>query len=258
MTDEELAELVDTNYVYAWTLLARYSGTGRVAQSDGLVVAMSGLNLSLFNTAFVRRPLVDPVRQLRDAIALFDEHGVPFRIQVLDGIDRVAERSCLELGLVAGEDLLPGMALPDLSGIREPPPSAGVAIHAVTRENLDTYVSVLASGFGLSAEIAARVATVEMLSAPGVEAFLGVINGTPVSTGLLVISDRVAGVFNISTDEAYRRRGIGEHMTRHVLARGRAQSCTVGALEASRIGRPVYERIGFRVVAPYVVFRRPA
>jgi hypothetical protein len=33
--------------------------------------------------------------------------------------------------------------------------------------------------------------------------------------------------------------------------------CVMAALQASEMGRPVYERMGFRLVSPYRTFHRP-
>jgi len=45
-------------------------------------------------------------------------------------------------------------------------------------------------------------------------------------------------------------------MTWRSVLRGREAGCSVAVLEASELGKPVYERMGFRVVAPYKTFRR--
>jgi predicted acetyltransferase len=71
------------------------------------------------------------------------------------------------------------------------------------------------------------------------------------------VDGAVAGVYNVAALPSHRRRGIGEAMTWRSVARGREAGCTVAVLEASEMGRPVYERMGFRVVAPYRTFRRP-
>ena len=38
---------------------------------------------------------------------------------------------------------------------------------------------------------------------------------------------------------------------------GRAAGCTLGYLQASKMGRPIYEKMGFRVVGEYREWRKP-
>jgi len=77
-----------------------------------------------------------------------------------------------------------------------------------------------------------------------------------VAVSSVFVDGGVAGVYNVATLESHRRRGIGEAMTWRSVSRGRETGCVVATLQASELGKPVYERMGFRVVAPYKTFRR--
>ena len=43
-------------------------------------------------------------------------------------------------------------------------------------------------------------------------------------------------------------------MTARVVTDGLAAGCTAAALQASDIGRPMYERLGFRTAVSYVAY----
>jgi hypothetical protein len=46
-------------------------------------------------------------------------------------------------------------------------------------------------------------------------------------------------------------------MTARVTADGVATGCDVAALQASEMGRPIYERLGFRTVVRYAAYVDP-
>jgi ribosomal protein S18 acetylase RimI-like enzyme len=257
-TAAELASLVDANYAFAFATLAANSEGGETLDGEGLVLAITGLPSPAFNVAFVLRPLTDPARQIRDAVGRFDAHGVPFQITVRERLDPLTERACSELGLVPRDELLPGMVLTDVAVADAHPALEGLRFADVDDLNLHDHIAVAARAFDAPRDLMSRITTPQLLGVPAVRAFVGYIDDTAVATGVLIVSHRVAGVFNIATDEGYRRRGIGEAMTWHVIREGRRSGCTVAALQASDLGRSVYERMGFRLVSPYLEFRRPS
>jgi predicted GNAT family acetyltransferase len=76
-----------------------------------------------------------------------------------------------------------------------------------------------------------------------------------VTTGFGVRTGNTIGVYNIATLEMARRRGYGAAMTARVVADGAADGCDVAILQASEMGRPIYERLGFRTVIGRDVYR---
>jgi ribosomal protein S18 acetylase RimI-like enzyme len=58
-------------------------------------------------------------------------------------------------------------------------------------------------------------------------------------------------VYYVATLPDFRRRGLGEAMTRRAIAQGAAAGCNVATLQASPLGLPIYERMGFRRVGYY-------
>ena len=83
---------------------------------------------------------------------------------------------------------------------------------------------------------------------------MGFAAGEPVVSGLGWRTGRTAGVYSIATVPSARRRGYGAAMTARVVADGVAAGCDVAALQASEMGRPIYERLGFRTVVRYVTY----
>ncbi len=72
----------------------------------------------------------------------------------------------------------------------------------------------------------------------------------------LVVVHPVAGVYNIATLPAYRRRGLGEALTWHAVSRGAEAGCTIASLQTSEMGESIYTRMGFRRWASYPTYGR--
>jgi predicted N-acetyltransferase YhbS len=60
----------------------------------------------------------------------------------------------------------------------------------------------------------------------------------------------------IAALESHRRRGSGEAMTWAAANAGARAGCTAAVLQASELGAPVYERMGFRTVTQYRAYTR--
>lgn len=80
---------------------------------------------------------------------------------------------------------------------------------------------------------------------------VGVIEGRVVATGLGTVSLPVGWIGAIAVEEGLRRRGFGRAMTEAICEALRAAGCVTLSLEATDAGRPLYERMGFRVVTSY-------
>ncbi len=256
MNDDELIARADANYFTVWPLLCSLGdGGSEVIQRGGLTITDSGTPLAQFNNIFVTRPLPDPLAQLKGAIALFDERSRPFLVRIREGLDPAADRACGELGLVDG-GVMPGMALADMTkpGTR----AEGLTmLTARTHEAFSHHLDMIVGAFGVPRAYAEVLLTERFLHLPDTELYVGYLDDRPVAASALFVTGRTAGVYNVATLPEVRGRGIGEAMTWHCVRRGAAMGCVAATLQASDMGRPIYERIGFRLVSPYHTYHRP-
>lgn len=57
-----------------------------------------------------------------------------------------------------------------------------------------------------------------------------------------------------TTIDRHRRKGLGAALAWHVARRGRELRYRFSGLQSSILGQPVYERMGFRMIAAYPSF----
>ena len=118
-------------------------------------------------------------------------------------------------------------------------------IRDMTAADIDDAVRLYRSG-GWDHE---RLFLERVLANPACRPLVGVCDGAVTATGLAAINGPVGWVGSIFVDPSQRRRGLGRAMTDAVCARIDAAGCTTQALIASDYGRPIYERMGFRIDA---------
>ena len=123
-------------------------------------------------------------------------------------------------------------------------------------QTLQHHVDVVTAAFGMPLAFAEQLLSPRLLRLPDLTLYVGYVDGEPVATSALVATHRVAGVYNVACLPSHRKRGYGEAMTWHAVRSGADIGCIMASLQASEMGRPVYERMGFRLVAPYRTFVR--
>jgi ribosomal protein S18 acetylase RimI-like enzyme len=114
---------------------------------------------------------------------------------------------------------------------------------------LSAWSRVLCDAFG--APRAFGDAFGELIGAIGLDAsaafrhFLGRLEGEPAATCSVFYGAGVAGIYDVATLPAWRRRGLGAAVTRAALAEARARGYRVAILHSSERGASLYRRLGF-------------
>ena len=93
---------------------------------------------------------------------------------------------------------------------------------------------------------------------PAIRPLVGLLDGRVVATGMATINGDVGWVGSIFVDAALRGRGYGRLLTEAACELIDAAGCRTQALIASPYGKPLYDKMGFRVVEQYRVLEKPA
>ena len=87
---------------------------------------------------------------------------------------------------------------------------------------------------------------VDAIFNPQFRTYLALLNGKPVGTSQLFLSEGVAGIYNVTCIPEARGQGIGAAVTLTPLLEAREMGYRIGILQASKQGHNVYRRLGFQ------------
>jgi ribosomal protein S18 acetylase RimI-like enzyme len=76
---------------------------------------------------------------------------------------------------------------------------------------------------------------------------VGNVPHVPVGTAVACVFGRVGWIAMVLVDPAYRGRGIGTRLVEHAIEHLQRQAVRSIRLDATPLGRPVYEKLGFRI-----------
>ncbi len=98
-------------------------------------------------------------------------------------------------------------------------------------------------------------AALESVSAPHIQGFIGYVAGQPAAAAALYLTHGVAGIGWVGPEQ--RGHGYAEAVTWAAIREGFRRGATFANLQASPMGRPIYERMGFETLTEYRVLVGP-
>jgi ribosomal protein S18 acetylase RimI-like enzyme len=198
-------------------------------------------------------------RRAREVVAPFLERGLPFIWWTTpSGHAEELGPVLTDLGMQCSP--APGMHA-ELTDRADPRAAEGVEVREVDgAEELAESLEVMLEGFEFPEPVRPVFRRMERL--PSAKEFVEVtawLDGQPVGCGTGWVTGETAGLYNITTLERARRRGIGYAVTATLMNAARERGAREVILHASEAGYPVYRRLGFEVVCqvPQFVWMPP-
>jgi GNAT superfamily N-acetyltransferase len=261
MNTAERVALEHENWIAYLTGVVRCSNAARVHRDGGAVTILSDIPFDWFNQVLIERSDATPAGLL----AALEEglgRGSGFVVRLRDGVDDRFISTLTRTGLAAAGEATttPGMvAFPiDRDAMADaiaPSRLPGFEIRQVIDAiGIDDHRKVVTEGFGSPPAVAFGTTCAGLLEHPDCTVYVGYAGGIPVVSGLGWRTGRTIGVYAIATIPEARRNGYGAAMTARVVRDGSNAGCDVGVLQASELGRPIYERLGFRVAVRYLAY----
>jgi GNAT superfamily N-acetyltransferase len=131
-----------------------------------------------------------------------------------------------------------------------PPPPPQLEIVEVADEGTVREAEALIDEVFVEGSATDRVLTVDCID-ERFRVWVGRVDGRPVTTATAYIADGLVGVYAVATTADARGRGYGEAIT---WAATLSRSDLPATLQASEMGLPVYERMGYRTIAEFTVW----
>lgn len=189
-----------------------------------------------------------------EAKAWFDQRKAPYffwwvdpQTQPADMTQRLIERG-FDGNLVGDPSMIA-----DLHTLNEDirVPDSFSINQAIELKTLEQWRDVFAESFQAPADAGQAWVDATMKGGQGqapLKMYVGYLNEKPVATSILFNGAGVSGIYGVGTLPEARGQGIGSAMTLKPLLDARNQGFNYAVLFSSRMGYPVYQRLGFREV----------
>lgn len=249
----QYATLANHNFVGSYRKLVEHvAGAAERSDEPNLYSFTTGVPIGLFNGTVVTGP-TDPAT-LTAHLEWVAQFSLPYRCWIDEsrgpGLDGAVRRH----GLGRDEQPYPAMLMAPI----EPAPVAAAGLEVRRCTDAAGYEAHIASHVanGVPAALAPALIPSSMARDPDVALFTGWVDGELVGQSIAIRTGATVGVYAVGVIAGARGRGAGTALTWAAVNAGRAWGCHAATLQASEMGLPIYERMGFRIVVPYALYRQ--
>ena len=231
------------------------SGAELADYHGALIGAGSHPHPAISNAVMRRDDAVDATELIAVARRFFTDRGRGFSVWVRGGVDEdllaAAEKDGLnfvyEMPEMTCEQRVDQRPLADNAEVQ--PVTSTDQVAAYWELTGRAYVSL-----AFPQELFGYYDRLEGVLADNVAAFLGYLDGKPVSAAMTVVHDGVAGIYWVGTLEEARGRGLAWATTAAATNAGLDMGAELASLQASHMGEPIYSRMGYEALYPYRLF----
>lgn len=131
----------------------------------------------------------------------------------------------------------------------------GVKIIAIdNKQMIKLWVDVVSDGLW-NGNIFESCLFENLINDPNFKFYLAFLNGEPVASSMLQLSNGIASIDMVATLRKYWHMGIGTAMTKIPLLYAREKGYKIGVLQASEAGEHGYRKIGFEEYCRFNVYK---
>jgi ribosomal protein S18 acetylase RimI-like enzyme len=251
---------VADNLRESFRVIAESRGPGEVRELPGLSIAAAGVTFQMFNASFLSEPLkgeAELTRRVLLASMHFNARGLEWACWVCEGwMDARARKKARHIFEKHG--LRHSVDLPGLVAERLEPPVRTLPRLDVRRVRrgpvASDFCAIGSACFHVPIAWFCEVFDSETVWDKFM-AYVGYVDGEPVSTAAIVLGADALGVYNVATLPEHQFRGYGEAVMRHALDDARRLTGVEQTiLQSTPAGLKLYRRMGYREVTTVGVY----
>ena len=258
MSESDLLRLADLNLVEFWCESAKWAPDTEIFQWQDTVLINSTIDFPGRNFAFnlAVEPNEPPDTFLSRIKAFFAKRKTLFSLILRGHCDQAIIQHCKDnkVFLIAEA---PGMVLDEPVKVEAIPD--GAELHWVDNEGeLHSFKQVVAESYqdlGYPKKISeSYFSQAKRVISPYSLFAVVYLKGEPACTAMAMLSHGIAGIYWVGTIKKARGIGLAEYCTREVSNAAFARGAQKVVLQASRFGKPIYLKIGYREITRYPWF----
>jgi len=253
---------VADNLCRAMQFFGRARRGGEVQEQPGVCIVSCGLNYAAFNAAVLTDIVGADSRELMRRIQLpasyYNPRNLRWTYWVCDdyldkGLRREVNNVFARCGLRPLTEA-PGMYADHLSAPARVLPQ--IDVRPVADQTTRTaFAWITSTTFEIPHAICSAIYGGEQAWAGDFKGYVGFLGGQAITTAAVVVTGGLIGFYSVATLTDYRRFGYAEATMRKIYEKVRQESgLQHTALQATRSGYGLYERMGYRRITNFSVY----
>jgi GNAT superfamily N-acetyltransferase len=255
LKNEVIIKSMEANMHLHMTYFTHYVSTLDLISGPDVTLVHSSIEDDTFNYVLAARySSSNALQRVKETLKFYEHPKVPFSWWVgPNDTPKELVDILTQQGLSFKEENI-GMYL-DLSEFKAPEKISELSFQQVfNQEQLRSFAHVIES-IGASHEAYEKIysqlpASLFKKETP-LEMYIGYFNNIAVVTGVLVLHANVAGLYYVATDPSWRKKGYGTAMMIHLINRAQSKNYNLVTLQASRDGKNLYEKLGFKEICVF-------
>jgi GNAT superfamily N-acetyltransferase len=255
--ERTLARLAHLNYLTFGRDSALWSDAGAVEEGGGVLSHASGTEFPfVFNGAYRTDPAVAPADVLARADAFFGDRGYTLVTHPHRDEDLHAHAEAEGLwAFGTSPEMVCRQRLADAER------TDGIVLRRATdEEGIADFVAVGSAAYpslGMpDTAMGEAIDRLDRVLEPHIAVVVAYDGDQPVAAAQALLSHGIAGVYWVGTLEAARGNGLGEAVCRWVTNWAFDQGAAAQTLQASTMGEPIYNRMGYETIYRYTSWYR--
>lgn len=256
--ESELLRLADLNLVEFWMESSRWVPNPEIVSKKDTLFIHSALDFPGCNFAFnlSLEPCDEAESFMRAAKEFFAERKVGYSLLLREHRDKRIIDFCKQTKQFFVSES-PGMVLDEPIENGSIPNGAKLC-WVDDNDTLAGFKEVVAEAYldlGFPKEVSeSYFSNIQRVLSPYVILGIVYMNEKPASTALALLSHGIGGIYWVGTTKWARGQGLAEYCTREVSNAAFVLGARKVILQASKFGRPIYSKMGYREFTTYPWF----